>query len=286
MNEIRPSIHWAHNQELEPLRGMTRRLYDFELIYVISGEMSVVFLDEPAPVALAYRAGDLLLLRPNEWHRIDIPRDTGARLLGIHFDFHDEFEPTADTYMVVNEELVRPELFCSPPAGQTFARRYESVPADFVRYMEVACKAFTSAKAGQELACRGAMLLVIASLMRMAPEPKREMSVAYRHSLHELMADVERSLEQPWPNARMAARLSVSEDHFIRLFKEHYASTPRQYVQRLRHQEAKRCLRETDMKAEQIGKRIGCDSLHRFSHLFKQQEGISPREYRKRSRLV
>ena len=32
---------------------------------------------------------------------------------------------------------------------------------------------------------------------------------------------------------------------------------------------------------EAIGRRLGYDSLHHFSHVFKRRQGVSPREYRK-----
>ena len=60
-----------------------------------------------------------------------------------------------------------------------------------------------------------------------------------RPGFGELADELGGSLHLPWPNAAMAERLNVSEDHFIRLFKAQFGTTPGQYVQHLRHQEAK-----------------------------------------------
>ncbi|QHW33653.1 AraC family transcriptional regulator [Paenibacillus rhizovicinus] len=278
-----PSIHWAQYQTTSYYQGLARRLYDFEMMLVISGELAVHFPDEPETIR--YYPGDLLFLHAKDPHRIEIPNPEGARLLGIHFDFYDEFEPTADIHMVADETRVRDELFCMTPAGpdgeRLFARKYAAVPGDVVNSMELICEEFTTARAGYDLVCRGAMLMLLASLLRHQPVPQHSASSNYLSGLQALTRELGGSLQLAWPIAAMAERLNVSEDHFIRLFKEQFGVTPNQYVQHLRHREAKRCLRDTDMKVEAIGRRIGYDSLHHFSHVFKRWQGVSPREYRK-----
>ncbi|SDX82635.1 AraC family transcriptional regulator [Paenibacillus sp. CF384] len=279
-----PSIHWAQYQNSAYYQGNERRLYDFEVMYVISGEMIVHFKDEPE--SIRYYPGDFLFLSARERHRIEIPTAAGAQLLGIHFDFYDEFELTPDIHMVVDETHdVQEALFCRMPVNadgeRLFARKYTSLSVEIVKGMELICEEFTTARAGYELICRGAMLQLLASILRLQTVPQRTASAAYLTALRELVDEISVSLHLTWPNSVMAERLNVSEDHFIRLFKEQFGVTPNQYVQHLRHQESKRCLRETEMKIEAIGCRIGYDSLHQFSHAFKRWQGVSPREYRK-----
>lgn len=278
-----PSIHWAQFQDSAYYQGNERRLYDFEVMYVISGEMIVHFIDEPE--SIRYFPGDLLFLSARERHRIEIPTAGGAQLLGVHFDFYDEFELTSEIHMVVDESRVQEALFCQQPLDpggeRLFTRKYSSLSVAIVKSMELICEEFTMARAGYELVCRGAMLQMLASILRLQSAPRRTASATYLTALRELVDELSGSLHLTWPNTVMAERLNVSEDHFIRLFKEQFGVTPNQYVQHLRHQEAKRCLRETDMKIEAIGMRIGYDSLHHFSHVFKRWQGVSPREYRK-----
>ncbi|QHT62444.1 helix-turn-helix transcriptional regulator [Paenibacillus lycopersici] len=278
-----PSIHWAQFQQTAYYQGPERRLYDFEMMLVLAGEMAVHFKDEPETIR--YYPGDLLFLHAGERHRIEIPLAGGAQLLGVHFDFHDEFELSADIHMVVDEARARDELFCIRPAGpdgeRLFARKYAAVPDGVAQGLALICEEFTSARSGHDLVCRGAMLQILAAILREPALPRRSAHAAYAAGLRALIDELHGSLHLPWPNAAMAERLNVSEDHFIRLFKEQYGATPNQYVQRLRHQEAKRCLRDTDMKVEAIGMKLGYDSLHHFSHVFKRWQGVSPREYRK-----
>lgn len=281
--EFAPSVHWASYQQVPQLKGYYRRLYDFELMYVASGEMQVHFSDMDSP--LDYYAGDLLFIPSIIPHKIDIPLDSGARLLGIHFDFYDEFELESEIGMLVDEAHINLGSFCFWPVngqdGLLFARKYQAVPPEIVRGMEVVAKEHRTGMSGHEMICRGGILQVIATLLRCQTTSGKAVPVAYREAFQQLADELQQAWHIPWTVTRMAQQLSVSEDHFIRLFKEFFGKTPYQHLQHIRHQEAKRCLRETDMKIEAIAKHVGYESLYNFSHAFKKWQGVSPREYRR-----
>lgn len=283
-----PSVHWAQNQYVLSMYGTTRRLYDFEFMYVISGKMRVHFSNETEPVT--YNSGDLLFLQSAAYHRIEITSDPGAQLLGIHFDFYDELDLGNDLDVVVDEQRPDDDKFCFLPVnGQgdsLFARRYSSIPLEIVRWMDVVKEEFMSARPGYETVCRGIMLLIITALMRLQENTVRIPSASYDKALHELTEDLTKNMHLQWSNSAMAARLNLSEDHFIRLFKETFGTTPHQFLQRIRHHEAIKYLRETDLKIEHIGKRVGYKDLHQFSHVFKKWQGVSPRMYRRMCNIL
>ena len=54
------------------------------------------------------------------------------------------------------------------------------------------------------------------------------------------------------------------------------------YVRNLRITKAKQMLRFTDKKLEDIGYRCGLGTLHYFSRIFRQGEGITPSEFREK----
>lgn len=278
-----PSVHYAEYQRFPPVRGNARRLYDSELMYVYSGSIRVHFEDEASP--LPFFAGDLLVLPPAVRHRIELAGMPDTRLLGIHFDLYDELEIEFDGDMVVKEDDVREERFCYWPVSASqspvFARRYRSVPQELVSWMEEAAAAFHASGVTAVLACRGYMQLVLAALLNLSLEPQRQSVSAYQKRLIELKAEWQQNLHLPYTNKSMARKLNVSEDYFIRLFKQLFDLSPQKYLQKLRHQAAKRYLLETDYKIEHIGALVGYDDLHNFSHVFKKWQGLSPQQYRK-----
>lgn len=62
-------------------------------------------------------------------------------------------------------------------------------------------------------------------------------------------------------------------------FKRAYGETVISFINRKRIKEAKRLFREGKYNLTQIGEMVGFSSLHYFSRIFKQYEGISPTEY-------
>ncbi|MFC5404047.1 AraC family transcriptional regulator [Cohnella soli] len=283
IREFAPSIHWASHQTIAPIRGKTRRLYDGELMYVYNGSMAVYYEDLAEPVI--YYAGDLLVLPPAVKHQVETFATPYIRLLGVHFDLYDELEMAVVGDMVVKESDVSEEQFCFWPTADNgrlvFARCYRSVPPNIVSWMEEISTSFHSGKPESLLVCRGYMQLILATLLNLPEEPEKLVSIAYGAQLLELKEELERNLHLPFTNQTMAQRLNVSEDHFIRLFRNAFGMSPQKYLQDLRHQAAKRYLRETDYKIEYIGSLVGYDDLHNFSHVFKKWQGISPLQYRK-----
>lgn len=288
VRDFAPSVHYAEYQRLSPAPGYKRRLYDSELMYVYSGSIRVHFEDEPSPTSLF--AGDLLVLPPAVEHRIELAGTPDTRLLGLHFDLYDEFEIEFEHDLVVKNEDMREAQFCCWPVtasgNPVFARCYRAVPQEFVFGMEGAAESFHASHATASLACRGYMQLALAALLGLPPEPQRQRVTAYQKRLLELKAELQMSLHLPHTNKSIARTLNVSEDYFIRLFKQSFGESPQKWLQKLRHQAAKRYLLETDDKIEQIGAKVGYDDLHNFSHIFKKWQGISPQQYRKLFRGV
>ncbi len=81
-----------------------------------------------------------------------------------------------------------------------------------------------------------------------------------------------------------AARAAcLSSYHFIRLFKEVFATTPGRYVTERRLEEARRLLRTTTMPIAQVCESVGFESLGTFAHLFRRRTGLPPAAYRRTS---
>ncbi len=74
--------------------------------------------------------------------------------------------------------------------------------------------------------------------------------------------------------------LHISTNYFSALFKKEVGLTFTSYLTQMRIDQAKRLLRNTDLKTFDIGNQVGYSQGHYFSYVFKKHTGISPTEYR------
>jgi AraC family transcriptional regulator len=100
------------------------------------------------------------------------------------------------------------------------------------------------------------------------------------YKLHRIIAAMRATLAEPFDLARYARMAELSPFHFSRVFKQATGLAPSRYVQRLRVEEARRLLCETDRSVIDIGLALGYDSPSHFSQVFRRHAGVTPTAYR------
>jgi AraC-like DNA-binding protein len=76
-------------------------------------------------------------------------------------------------------------------------------------------------------------------------------------------------------------RLGIPSYRVFKLLKEEYQLTFKQLINRMRIKEAKRLLKETDLRIIEIALQLGFNNISYFNNLFKTYEKQTPSEYRK-----
>lgn len=82
--------------------------------------------------------------------------------------------------------------------------------------------------------------------------------------------------------AALAGRVGMSERNFRRLFVEELRETPRQYIERIRLDEARRQIEDTDIPTQAVAKRCGFGTVHSLRRAFVHHFGVTPQQYRAR----
>lgn len=100
------------------------------------------------------------------------------------------------------------------------------------------------------------------------------------YKLHQVFEAMKTNLAQPFELALLAAAAELSEYHFSRVFKQATGLSPSRYFIRLRMEQAKRLLRESDESMVDIGMAVGYASPSHFSQVFRKEAGLTPGAYR------
>lgn len=80
---------------------------------------------------------------------------------------------------------------------------------------------------------------------------------------------------------KLAEDACLSKDHYIRLFKKGTGSTPQQYINQKKIEQAQLILLTEDVIVKSLAYRLGFDDCSYFGRMFRQFTGYSPLLYRK-----
>ncbi len=95
------------------------------------------------------------------------------------------------------------------------------------------------------------------------------------------LAYMEKSVREHLTVEDIARKLGLSEEHFIRTFREEVRMTPHQYFTRLKVEGASGLLMSTDKTVGEISDWFGFENQFHFSRIFRKCTGLSPLQYRK-----
>ncbi len=284
--EWMPSIHYAKFQRMEKGLLPPRRIYNFELLYVSQGQAATVMNGQRHELA----AGQLIFLPSGVLHQNEAVSPSGTRFLGIHFDFFGELDIHTESDMITYEETSSIDRFAVEAVSDSFPplshQAVYTPTLACVALMEQLVHEFTMRPLGYELACKALLLNILSHLLRLPLARAKGLASQHDHRLLELVEAIDRRPADNWTNGVIADRLGLSLDHAAKLFKELVGQPPGEFVGAIRHREARRLLRETDLSIEQIGDAVGYSGIHYFSRQFRRHEGISASEYRKFSRVL
>ncbi len=102
-----------------------------------------------------------------------------------------------------------------------------------------------------------------------------------------VISTIEKSFSDDLDTQKLGEMVNMSASYLRHVFKSETGLTPRQYLKRVRMQEAQILLRTTFLSVKQIMNHVGINDDSYFSREFRRTFGIAPGKYRKlQQRLV
>lgn len=111
-----------------------------------------------------------------------------------------------------------------------------------------------------------------------------------RHSrqsqlIDEVLQLIESRFRDPTLNSQyLADAVGMSSAYLCRVFRQTQGVSISDHINRMRIEEAKRLLSQTDIKIMDLGDHLGVENMQYFFVLFKQATGLTPRQYRTQHR--
>jgi len=116
---------------------------------------------------------------------------------------------------------------------------------------------------------------------------KRKVAIEpYGVGVHERLCRARRFIDEcydlPLDLNEISKQACLSRYHFLRLFRQAFATTPHQYLIHRRIEKAKELLRSRRISVTDVCFEVGFQSLGSFSSLFRRCVGDAPVNYRER----
>ena len=152
------------------------------------------------------------------------------------------------------------------------------------RCMEAAADEFLAKELCYKLVIKANIFFIISAILRSYSETRNDRDRMVYHNVTRLAPVIDyisEHFEEKIYVDSLAEIINVSNDYFIKMFKDSIGKTPIDYINGLRINRAMQYLAETDMPMADISDKIGFCNANYFHKIFKQYTDTSPLAYRK-----
>ncbi|MBD2750577.1 helix-turn-helix transcriptional regulator [Microvirga sp. BT688] len=187
-------------------------------------------------------------------------------------------DPAIGSWLEAGEPVLAPMLHFEHPLLAQLMLQLDRILAQPENYSRMYVEAFATVLLAEVMACQAVDL---------KPGHRTEWHRPAKGGLaswqRKAVCDyIEENLQQDISLAELAAIARLSPYHFCRAFKEAVGEPPHRYQMSRRIEQAKTLLAKPSLSVSDVAATVGYGSLSRFSALFRQTTGHSPREYRRK----
>lgn len=259
--------------EFEPSYSTAGESHDFwELVYVDEGELGLQGGDTMHHVM----AGEMILHKPNEFHRVECDGEHGAKIFIVTFECHSNaMKFFYDKVLPLPVELRGIMKLFADECEESF--HVSSFPL----------KAKDSQPVGGPQLIRNYLECILVRMMRVRGKDENASGHFYRSREkmeNRLVKDIRIYLEAHVYD-KLSLEMLSEEFHFgvstlCNIYKKTTNETIMHSFLLLKIEEAKRLLREAELPIAEISARLGFETPQYFSRIFSRYTGMSPKSFR------
>ena len=238
-----------------PSRG--RKLDSYQLLYITKGKG--IFFTSPEE-NMEIKEGDMIILRPHQWHSYMPDKKTGWTEMWIGFEGTNMDSRFKNNFF--NKEQIIYRI---------------GVQDNIVNLYNQAIKVANEEKAACQQYLAGIANLILG--MTMYYDYNRCFDTATEEQIDKAKIIIRENLLKDITAEDVASRINMSYSWFRKLFKDYTGVSPAHYIQELKIQEAKQLLSDSNINIKEVSYYLGFDDIAYFSKVFKKITGTSPTAY-------
>lgn len=262
-----------------------RIIFDYELLYLEKGQMLIDI--EGSKYKL--EPGQLLLLKPGIEHTIRTLGDELAWMPHIHFDLKEDDKSsevpinfkTLDQCDELEKSYIRTDLLSEPPFDfppVIVLNHHKEIKSLIIQLIKI----YNRKLPEEELLSKSLVIQILYEIHKGLSQERENDLYLHNDAIEDTAEFMLKNYEKNITVEELAKQACLSVFYYQRLFKKKYSVTPHDYLIRHRIEKAKELMVYTPMSLSEIGRVIGYKQMSSFSKVFKNKEGMSPRDYRKR----
>ena len=248
-----------------------------EIMYIYSGKTKIQVRDRILPT----KAGDLVVVGPNLYHRILYKPNDDVRLVSMNF----QPEIARSGKVAGDEEYYLSPFLCQGLDFPHVISKSENLPGEVFDHIVKIHRELPASTLLNRMAIRTYLKMILFMLFKYYAKHFGSLELLDRERknlqrLQPVFDLLEQNCSQPIKVEDAARRCAMSASHFMRFFKMTVGQTFRAYLIGFRVAKAQHMLMNDDVSLAEISQEMGFCSQSYFGEVFKALVGTTPRTYR------
>lgn len=257
--------------------------YFVEILYFLGGN-GIVTCDNQT---FYTSPGDLVLFLPQTVHSIYVATDVPLRYDVLKFDLGQLF-PAADHSSSTFSGIHFPTLFAHARGDKNVniyltAEQLAHIPAESL--ITRCITEMEQQQYGYRMMIRSYVQTLLLEIVRIWREDGFDTDKAFTppkdaDSLYSITEYIDAHAHLPLKVEDLAERCHMSYSYFAKTFRETYGQSCKKYIEYIRICKAEDLLRFTNLDLSYISQETGFSDCSHFIRVFRQQKGITPKQFR------